>query len=151
MNTWLKISNGVVINVVTQDEVPPNDDLGDWVLQTNPMQGPGWFYDQNGVLTRPKNQPWFVITKQAFIDRFSESEWAAIQSASSSDSAVKESVDLISGLEKVILPSSSILRAIESFVNSGCILRERANDLIAPAEDGEEAEIVIPSVPQDGP
>jgi hypothetical protein len=151
MNTWLKIYNNVVINVVTQESTPPDDELGKWVLQTNPMQSPGWFYDETGVLRRPVDQPWFIITKQAFIDRFTTDEWSAIQQNALNTPAIQSALEYLNGVEKVALPASSTLRAIEAFVNSGCVTRERANELIVAAHEDEVADITAPSVPSEGP
>jgi hypothetical protein len=145
MNTWLKISNGVVINVVKQDATPPDDELGAWVIQTHPMQGPGWFYDESGVLRRPLDQPWFLITKSAFISRFTTAEWSALVAAADGNQGVKDSFSWLDGVDKVALPSPLARQAIEAFVNSGCVARERAAELIVPARAGEEAETAIPT------
>jgi hypothetical protein len=150
MKTWLKIENDVVVCLVRQTETPPDDENGYWIIQPHPLAGPGWSYT-NGELTRPNGYTWFVLTKTAFLERFTADELASIRAAAPSNEAVRLCMEHIDGLDKISVQAPRILRAIETLVSNGLLAKDRANSLIEPAKPHEEAPITIPTIDVDGP
>lgn len=148
MKTWLKINDGVVICLVRQPETPPDDESGFWIVQPHPFAGPGWLYS-DGQLSRPPNFPWMVITKTAFLNRFTAEELAAIRA--SSNEAVIQAIDHIDSLDKINVIAPQIINCVNVFAANGLIAQERSSSFLEPAKPHEEAPITIPTSDGDAP
>jgi hypothetical protein len=148
MKTWLKIHDGVVVCMVRQTETPPDDETGFWIVQTHALAGPGWLYE-DGQLLKPPGFLVMVVTKAAYLSRFTSDELAAIRESTNED--VKLAIELIDGMEKISVIAPSIINCINVFASNGLIAEERASSFLEPARPHEEAPITIPTLDGDAP
>jgi hypothetical protein len=148
MKTWLKIHDGVVICMVRQTETPPDDETGFWIVQTHALSGPGWLYE-NGKLLKPPGFLWMLVTKTAYLSRFTSEELTAIRESTKEE--VKLAIDLIDGMDKISVISPAIINCINVFTSNGLIAEERASSFLEPAKPHEEASITIPTLDGDAP
>jgi len=150
MKTYLQISGGVVINMLTQESVPTDDETGYWVVRPDTVSGPGWLYE-NGALRRPESIPWYLLKTDAFIARFTQAEWSAIQQAANNDAEVSIALQTFSSVEKVHLLSSMIQQHVGMLMGKGLVSPERTYALFASATDNEAADSTGPATPDEEP
>jgi|Laugresu1bdmlbsd_1035121.scaffolds.fasta_scaffold09841_5 hypothetical protein len=150
MKTYLQISGGVVINMLTQESVPTDDETGYWIVRPDTLSGPGWLY-ANGELRRPESIPWYLLKTDAFIARFTQAEWSAIQQAANNDVEVSTALQTFSSVEKVHLFSPTIQQHVGMLMGKGLISPERTSALFASATDDEAADVIAPATPAEEP
>lgn len=148
MKTWLKIYDGVVVSLVRQSETPPDDETGFWIVQPHALAGPGWLYS-DGVLSRPPDFVWMIVTKDAYLTRFTAEEIAAIRASTNED--VQFAIATIDGLDKINVVAPQIINCVNVFAANGLIAPERASSFLEPAKPHEEAPITIPTLDGDAP
>ena len=142
MTVWLKIKDGVVINHVEQNEIPPDDELGNWIQRPSNKQWvlTGCLYE-NGVFKRDPSQPYFNIKKSAFFARFTAEELQAMQQAANNDPEIKALLDNLYSRNVISLQSTRTIFTINVFLANNIIPQERTAELFAPTSPEEAAEL----------
>jgi hypothetical protein len=148
MRTWIKVNDdGLVINILRQEEKPVDCELGVWIPQMHPFVGPEWRIGDDGSLIRPAFFKIYLLRPEAFIARFSSSEWNSITEGANSNSELAAILNTINQLEIVNLQSSQLSLIISGLVSNGIINAERANQLLLPAAESEEPILSVPTIP----
>jgi len=145
-NFCVLIENGKVSNIIVV--VPDSPFLikyPEWVFIGENPQGVaiGWDYDGGQFIPPPAPPPppppAPIITKVAFISRFTPEEYVGVVSATKTDVEVQAWYDLFQAASTVDLSDQRTIVGVNSFVTKGLLTAQRANEILtAPVQPNEK-------------
>ena len=141
MNRWAYVYGVSICTVIEQDTTPsvvldpwPN---GFWV-QCPDWVGPDCVYENGEFLKIPPPPLLPIITKVAFISRFTPQEYVGVVAATKTDVEVQAWYDLFQAANVVDLSDPRTIAGVNSFVTKGLLTQERANAILTdPVQDNE--------------
>lgn len=143
MKRWAHVVGTAVITVVEDSSQPPTSliESGVWI------EAPDWVSPndtyENNTFTRPAPKDPYkdlppVITKLAMIDRFSDSEYLEIVSASKTDVEVQAWYDKFSAASTINLSNPRTISGINTLVSKSLLTQVRADSILTDPVQPEE-------------
>lgn len=133
---YVVVENGVVINrVVSESALEPN-----WFASE--IAQIGWTYD--GTTFRPPPPappppPTWIITKVAFVSRFTSPEYVGIVAAANSDPTVQAWYDLLFIANSIDLEDQRTIDGVNFMVTKNLLTSDRASEILnTPAAPNEK-------------
>lgn len=131
------IKDGVVVNVVVSESaLEPN-----WI--PSQIAQIGWGYDGTNFIPPPPEPPpppVFVITKVAFVSRFTSAEYVGIVTAANSDPTVQAWYDMLFIANSIDLEDQRTIDGVNFMVSKNLLTAARANEILTtPALPSEMA------------
>lgn len=134
MNRWALIEDGIVTNVIEQEDEPQIG--GAWVDVTGLHVGPGCGY-HNGEFSDPMPEP-RIITKVATLSRFTDAEFVGIVTAAKTDVEVEAWKIKFDAASTITLDDPRTQAGVALLVSKGLLTEERGTailtDPVLPSE-----------------
>jgi hypothetical protein len=123
---YVVVENGVVVNrVVSKSALEPN-----WFASETAQIG--WTYDGINFIRPPYLAPTltWIITKVAFVSRFTSAEYVGVVTAANSDPSVQAWYDLLFIANNIDLEDQRTVDGINFMVSKNLLTAERANEIL---------------------
>ena len=134
MKRWAEVGTNIVGLIVEQETQPTIP--GIWVDITGQSVGPDFIY-QNGSFFPPATAA-PIITKLAFLTRFTDAEYTNILSASKTDIQVQAWNEKLALATQVNLQDQRTIDGVEMLVPKNLLTQQRATEILtAPVKSNE--------------